>query len=107
MLALVGAYRAVHGVFSVPVPSQVQIIYSDGSKELAAVTCLSGTPCVLPVPGTKVAAPTSGGGGSGGGDSGGGGSYGGGGGCVASCGGGTGGDGGEGDVIVGPVKIVV
>lgn len=106
LLALVGAYRTINGTFSIPIPSQIQIVYSDGSKELAAVTCLSGTPCVQPVPGTQLQASTSGGGGSGGGDPGGGGSYGGGGGCVASCGG-SGGSGGGGTVIVLPPTKVV
>lgn len=89
MLALVGAYRTLHGLNSIPQNSQVQIIYRDGTKEKALVTCAVGTPCVEPVPGTQQPAS---GGGSGGGGGGGGGSGGGSGGwnppggCYGDCG---------------------
>jgi hypothetical protein len=81
MLALVGAYRVVNGVTSIPNNTQVQIIYQGGSKEKALVICMAGTPCVVPVQGTKEAASgDTGGGGGGGGEGGGvGGGWGGGG----------------------------
>lgn len=65
MLALVSAYRAIHGVTSIPRPSEVQIVYGDGSKEKAVVTCLAGTPCVQPKPNSQQPAPSGGGGGGG------------------------------------------
>lgn len=87
MLALVGAYRAIHGVASIPTPSQVDIVYDDGSKEKAVVTCIAGAPCVQPVPNTQQ--PPSSGGGGGGGSGGGyvGGSGPGAPGCIYGCGG--------------------
>lgn len=64
MLALVGAYRSIHGNSSISNPSQVQIVWTDGSKEKAAVTCNVGTPCVAPIPGTEQSPPEGGSGGS-------------------------------------------
>lgn len=88
MLALVSAYRATHGVSSIPMPSDVQIVYEDGSKEKAVVICLAGTACVKPKPNTTEPAGSGGGGGGGGGSGGGGGGPGMPG-CIYGCGPGT------------------
>lgn len=65
-LALIGMYRTINGVFSVPVNSTVDIKYSDGSKEKFKVVCLAGTVCAQPVPGTQQQPGSGGSGGSGG-----------------------------------------
>lgn len=83
MFGLVGKYRAIHGVYSIPLPSEVEIVYDDGSKEKAVVTCIAGSNCVLPKPNSKQPAPSGSGGGSGSSSG-----YGGGAGtpgCVAGC----------------------
>lgn len=108
LLGLVGMYRAVNGFASVPVGTTVKVTYSDGSKEDAIVSCLVGSPCVQPVPGTQQAAPDENGGGmaggGGGGDMGGWGGHGGGiggpslgGGCVGKC---------NGEVEIGPIQQI-
>ncbi|EKT4101877.1 hypothetical protein N5D13_00780 [Stenotrophomonas maltophilia] len=108
LLGLVGMYRTVNGFASVPVGTTVKVTYYDGSKEEALVTCLAGSPCVQPVPGTQKAAPDEDGGGmaggGGGGDMGDWGGHGGGiggpslgGGCVGRC---------NGDVEIGPIQQI-
>ncbi|HGM7286199.1 MULTISPECIES: hypothetical protein [Stenotrophomonas] len=65
LAGLAGMYRVTHGIASLPVGSRIKVTWGDGSVEEAAVTCLSGIPCVQPLPGTQK--PPSGGGGGGGG----------------------------------------
>ncbi|MDV9043411.1 hypothetical protein [Stenotrophomonas sp. RAC2] len=91
LVGLAGMYRAAHGVASLPVGSRIKVTWGDGSVEEAAITCLTGSPCVLLLPGTQK--PSSGGadgGQAGGGDSGDSGGSGGGmvggGGCYGNCG---------------------
>lgn len=72
--SLAAAYRAYNGVFSLPPGSIIKVKWANGSSEQATVTCLAGSECAVPIPGTQ-----SGGGGGGGGYAGGGGGDGGGG----------------------------
>ncbi|MBH1513328.1 hypothetical protein I5W19_04605 [Stenotrophomonas maltophilia] len=100
LVGLAGMYRITHGIASLPVGSRIKVTWGDGSVEEAAVTCLTGSPCVQPLPGTQQP-PSRGGGGAGGGSGGGAGGTGGfnpGGGCYGSCGGG-----GSGIVTVKPI----
>ncbi|WP_414428945.1 hypothetical protein, partial [Xanthomonas campestris] len=46
---LTGAYRVIHGPMSAPRGTNVEIIYSNGSSETAAVACVGGTVCVVPI----------------------------------------------------------
>lgn len=55
MLAMVGMYKSLYGQDSIRVPSQVQIVYQDGSREKANVICTLGTGCVRPAPNTQQA----------------------------------------------------
>lgn len=69
LLGLVGAANALSGPFSpvIRVGDRFTVIYSDGSKEDGVRLCLSGTPCVAPIPGTQQEANDSGFDGGGGG----------------------------------------
>lgn len=69
MTALVGAYRSINGLASLPVGTQVKVIWQGGSSETAVIVCLVGSVCAEPVPGTQQ--PYSGGGPGGPGDGGG------------------------------------
>ncbi|HID8537003.1 MULTISPECIES: hypothetical protein [Stenotrophomonas] len=89
LVGLAGMYRVTHGIASLPVGSRIKVTWGDGSVEEATVTCLGGSPCILPIPGTQK--PSSGGGGDGGnagndGTGGTGGGIVGGGGCYGNCG---------------------
>ncbi|WP_131707701.1 hypothetical protein [Xanthomonas citri] len=52
LFGLTGAYRLLHGPASAPRGTNINVIYSDGSSEIATVACIGGTVCVIPVGGT-------------------------------------------------------
>lgn len=106
LTGLAGAYRLRNGLGSLPETSTIKVTWSDGSTEEGVVTCILGSMCVQPIPGTQKLPSTGGGGGlgSGSGGGGGGGSGGGGGYIGGGSGGGGGGGGSGGVVIVGPPK---
>lgn len=62
LTGLVGMYRSTYGIYSLPVGTKIKVTWGDGSVEEALVACLSGTPCVQPIPGTQKP-PSEGGGG--------------------------------------------
>ncbi|WP_303638093.1 MULTISPECIES: hypothetical protein [Stenotrophomonas] len=53
LVGLAGMYRITHGLASLPVGSRIKVTWGDGSAEEAAVTCLAGSNCVQPLPGTQ------------------------------------------------------
>lgn len=103
LTGLAGMYRSTHGLTSAPIGTRIKVTWADGSTEEAVVTCMGGSNCVQPVPGTQKAS-SSGGGGSGRGGTGGGGGAGGGGGYIGGGSSGGSAGGGSGRVIVGPPK---
>ncbi|WP_225851631.1 hypothetical protein, partial [Xanthomonas sontii] len=66
LTALTGMYRSTYGLASISVGDVVAVTYQDGSKEKGQVVCLSGSVCVVPLPGTQTG-PGSGAGTGGGG----------------------------------------
>lgn len=65
--SLVGAYRTIHGLGSLPTGTVFKVVWGDGSSELAMTVALVGTITAEPIPDTQVEAPagTGGGGGTG------------------------------------------
>lgn len=53
MTALAGKYRSLYGFASLPVGTQVKVIWKGGSSETAVIVCLMGSVCAEPVPGTQ------------------------------------------------------
>jgi hypothetical protein len=64
-VAIAGAYRSLHGASSLPVGTQIEVTWQNGSSEKMLIELVSSTVGVSPIPGTQKAAGVGGGGGGG------------------------------------------